>query len=290
MEQESQDRVPADITPALYVVATPLGNLADITLRALAVLRGVDVIAAEDTRHTRRLLERYGIDTELLAAHQHNEAAVAARLAQRVRQGGSVALVTDAGTPALSDPGARIVAAMQAEGLPVIPVPGPSAAVAALSVAGLTDPHFLFYGFLPAKPAARRAAIAGLRPLACALVFFEAPHRIQETVADLAAGLEAQREIVIARELTKIYESIVRLPLGQAPAWLEEDANRRRGEFVLVVSGPPPRAGLDAEAERVLALLLAELPVRQAVKLAAEITGATRNELYQRALELGKEQ
>lgn len=290
MEQESQDRAPADITPALYVVATPLGNLADITLRALAVLRGVDVIAAEDTRHTRRLLERYGIDTELLAAHQHNEAAVAARLAQRVRQGGSVALVTDAGTPALSDPGARIVAAMQAEGLPVIPVPGPSAAVAALSVAGLTDPHFLFYGFLPAKPAARRAAIAGLRPLACALVFFEAPHRIQETVADLAAGLEAQREIVIARELTKIYESIVRLPLGQAPAWLEEDANRRRGEFVLVVSGPPPRAGLDAEAERVLALLLAELPVRQAVKLAAEITGATRNELYQRALELAKEQ
>ncbi|MFZ5508547.1 MAG: 16S rRNA (cytidine(1402)-2'-O)-methyltransferase [Pseudomonadota bacterium] len=290
MEQESQDRAPADITPALYVVATPLGNLTDITLRALAVLRGVDVIAAEDTRHTRRLLERYGIDTELLAAHQHNEAAVAARLAQRVRQGGSVALVTDAGTPALSDPGARIVAAMQAEGLPVIPVPGPSAAVAALSVAGLTDPHFLFYGFLPAKPAARRAAIASLRPLACALVFFEAPHRIQETVADLAAGLEAQREIVIARELTKIYESIVRLPLGEAPAWLEEDANRRRGEFVLVVSGPPPRAGLDAEAERVLALLLAELPVRQAVKLAAEITGATRNELYQRALELGKEQ
>ncbi|MEW5887537.1 MAG: 16S rRNA (cytidine(1402)-2'-O)-methyltransferase [Pseudomonadota bacterium] len=290
MDEESQDRAPVDITPALYVVATPLGNLSDITLRALAVLRGVDVIAAEDTRHTRRLLERYGIDAELLAAHEHNEAAVAGKLVQRVRQGGSVALVTDAGTPAVSDPGARIVAAMQAQGLSVIPVPGPSAAVAALSASGLTDEHFLFYGFLPPRPAARRAAIAGLRPLACALVFYEAPHRIRETVADLAAGLEARREIVIARELTKVYESIVRLPLGQAPTWLDEDANRRRGEFVLVVSGPPQRVGLDAEAERVLALLLAELPVKQAVKLAAEITGAARNELYQRALERAKEQ
>lgn len=272
-------------TAALYVVATPLGNLGDIGARALEVLRGADAIACEDTRHTRRLLEHFGIRAETFSLHEHNEAAAAEKLIRLLREGRSVALVSDAGTPAVSDPGARAVAAVRAAGFAVIPVPGPNAAVAALSASGLTDPHFLFYGFLPAKETARRKALAGLKPLPCALVFYEAPHRIAETVADLAAVLEPQRTIVIARELTKLFESIVSLPLAEAPAWLAADEDRRRGEFVLAVSAPPPAEGVPPGAERALDLLLAELPLRQAVKLAAEISGASKNDLYELALE-----
>lgn len=272
-------------TPALYVVATPLGNLGDIGARALEVLRGADAIACEDTRHTRRLLDHFGIRAETFSLHEHNEAAAAERLIRLLRDGCVVALVSDAGTPAVSDPGARAVAAVRAAGFEVIPVPGPNAAIAALSASGLTDPHFLFYGFLPAKETARRKALAELKPLSCALVFYEAPHRIEETVADLAATLEPQRTLVIARELTKLFESIASLPLADAPAWLAADAYRRRGEFVLAVSAPPPAEGVDAEAARVLDLLLAELPLRQAAKLAAEISGASKNVLYDLALE-----
>jgi 16S rRNA (cytidine1402-2'-O)-methyltransferase len=177
------------------------------------------------------------------------------------------------------------VAAVREAGYEVIPIPGPNAAVAALSASGLTDPHFLFYGFLPAKEAARRKALAELKPLPCALVFYEAPHRIEETVADLAAVLEPGRTLVIARELTKLFESIASLPLSEAPGWLAEDENRRRGEFVLAASAPPPAEGVPAGAERVLDLLLAELPLKQAVKLAAEISGASKNALYDLALE-----
>ena len=272
-------------TAALYVVATPLGNLGDIGARALEVLRGADAIACEDTRHTRRLLEHFGIRSETFSLHEHNEAAAAERLVRLLREGRTLALVSDAGTPAVSDPGARAVAAVRAAGFAVIPVPGPNAAIAALSASGLTDPHFLFYGFLPAKEAARRKAIAGLKPLPCALVFYEAPHRIGETVADLAAELEPQRTLVIARELTKLFESIASLPLAEAPAWLAADEDRRRGEFVLAVSAPPPAEGIGPEAVRVLELLLAELPLKQAVKLAAEISGDSKNALYDLALE-----
>ena len=215
-------------TAALYVVATPLGNLGDISSRALAVLRGADAVACEDTRHTRKLLDHFGIRAETFALHEHNEAAAAARLLGLLREGRTVALVSDAGTPAVSDPGARAVAAVREAGFEVFPVPGPNAAIAALSASGLTDPHFLFYGFLPTKQAARRKAIAALKGLPCALVFYEAPHRIEETVADLAAELQPQRSLVIARELTKLFESIVRLPLAEAPAWLAADENRRR--------------------------------------------------------------
>ncbi len=272
-------------TSALYVVATPLGNLGDIGARALEVLRGADAIACEDTRHTRRLLDHFGIRAETFSLHEHNEAASAERLVRLLRDGRVVALVSDAGTPAVSDPGARAVAAVREAGYEVIPIPGPNAAVAALSASGLTDPHFLFYGFLPAKEAARRKALAELKPLPCALVFYEAPHRIEETVADLAAVLEPGRTLVIARELTKLFESIASLPLSEAPGWLAEDENRRRGEFVLAVSAPPPAEGVPAGAERVLDLLLAELPLKQAVKLAAEISGASKNALYDLALE-----
>ncbi len=276
-------------TAALYVVATPLGNLGDIGARALEVLRGADAVACEDTRHTRHLLDHFGIRAETFSLHEHNEAATAERLLRLLREGRTLALVSDAGTPAVSDPGARAVAAVRAAGFAVIPVPGPNAAIAALSASGLTDPHFLFYGFLPAKEAARRKAIAGLKPLPCALVFYEAPHRIEETVADLAAELEPERTLVIARELTKLFESIASLPLAEAPAWLGADADRRRGEFVLAVSAPPPAEGLGPEAARVLALLLAELPLKQAVKLAAEISGASKNALYDLALEKKRE-
>ncbi|MBZ0142061.1 MAG: 16S rRNA (cytidine(1402)-2'-O)-methyltransferase [Rhodocyclaceae bacterium] len=277
-------------TAALYVVATPLGNLGDISARALEVLRGAAAIACEDTRHTRRLLDHFGIRTETFSLHEHNEAAASERLLRLLREGRAVALVSDAGTPAVSDPGARAVAAVRAAGFDAIPVPGPNAAVAALSASGLADPHFLFYGFLPTKEAARRKALAELKPLPCALVFYEAPHRIEEAVADLAAVLEPGRTLVVARELTKLFESIVSLPLAEAPAWLAADADRRRGEFVLVVSAPPPAEGVSTEAARVLELLLAELPLKQAVKLAAEISGASKNALYDLALEKKKSQ
>ncbi|MBI4985992.1 MAG: 16S rRNA (cytidine(1402)-2'-O)-methyltransferase [Rhodocyclales bacterium] len=284
--EECRNMETHDTTSALYVVATPLGNLDDITLRAVALLRAADLIACEDTRHSRHLLDRHGIRAPLLPLHEHNENAAAEKLVAALGAGKRVALVSDAGTPGISDPGARAIAAVRAAGHRVVPLPGPNAAIAALSAAGLPDARFLFAGFLPTKAAARRADIARLAAVPGALVFYEAPHRVAETVADLVAALEPQRTLVVARELTKLFEEIAAMPLADAPAWFAADANRARGEFVLIVSGPPPRLGIDAEAERVLALLLAELPVKQAAKLAAAIAGASKNELYQRALEL----
>lgn len=270
---------------ALYVVPTPLGNLADLTRRAEEILRTVPWVAAEDTRHSGPLLKQLGSSARTLPAHRHNEHEAAARIVERLQAGESVALISDAGTPGISDPGARVVAAVRAAGCRVVPLPGPCAAVTALSAAGLTDEHFLFHGFLPSKAGQRRQAIAGLREQTAALVFYEAPHRVLETVADLAAGL-GERTLVIARELTKLFESIHSCPLGDALAWLEADANRQRGEFVLIVSGAPAGAD-DGEGERVLRLLLADgLPVKQAAKLAAAITGAAKNALYDRALAL----
>ena len=275
-----------DLTPALYVVATPLGNLGDISQRALAVLGAADVVACEDTRHSRKLLDHFGIRTRLVAVHQHNEEQGARHLIELLAEGKRVALISDAGTPAVSDPGARVVARVREAGWRVIPIPGPNAAIAALSAAGLQDGHFLFYGFLPARPAARRSELAALKALPYALVFYETPHRVAEAVADLAATLEGERTLVVARELTKLFESIDSMPLAEAPAWFAADANRQRGELVLIVSAATAGQQDDGEAERVLRLLLAELPLKQAVKLAAQITGAGKNTLYQRALEL----
>ncbi len=277
------------MAPALYVVATPIGNLGDISLRALELLRVADVVACEDTRHARHLLDHHDIKAPLLAVHQHNEQQAAAKLLEAIGQGKRVALISDAGTPGVSDPGARTVAAVRAAGHRVVPIPGASAAITALSASGLTDEQFHFVGFLPAKVGARRTALEKLATIEAALVFYEAPHRVVETVDDLLAGLGGEREIVIARELTKLFEQIVRLPLAEAPAWLAADSNHQRGEFVLIVAGPAPREGLDAEAERVLKTLLAELPTKQAAKLAAEITGVGKNELYQRAVALKNE-
>jgi 16S rRNA (cytidine1402-2'-O)-methyltransferase len=270
---------------ALYVVPTPLGNLADLTRRSEEVLRSVSWVAAEDTRHSAPLLKQLGAKARTLPAHQHNEHEAAARIVERLQAGESVALISDAGTPGISDPGARIVAAVRAAGGKVVPLPGPCAATTALSGAGLVDEHFLFYGFLPSKGGQRRQAIGELRDYPCALVFYEAPHRVLETVADLAAGL-GERTLVIARELTKLFESIHSCPLSEALAWLQADPNRQRGEFVLLVSGAPAGSD-DGEGERVLKLLLDDgLPVKQAAKLAAAITGAAKNALYDRALAL----
>ena len=276
------------IESALYVVATPIGNLGDITLRALDVLGAVEVVAAEDTRNTRHLLQHHGIgDAKLLALHQHNERAGAEKIITLLQQGKSVALVTDAGTPAVSDPGALLVEAVRAAGFRVIPIPGASAAIAALSASGLANPRFLFYGFLPNKSAARRTALQSLADHPCTLVFYEAPHRILECVTDLHAVFGDAREIVFARELTKLFENIHRCTLGTALDWLNRDPNNQRGEFVLLVSGAAPRNDdLDAQAERVLAALLSELPLKQAVGLAVQITGLNKNALYERALAL----
>jgi 16S rRNA (cytidine1402-2'-O)-methyltransferase len=275
---------------ALYVLATPIGNAADISLRALQVLALADAVACEDTRNTAHLLTRYGLQRPLIAAHQHNEREVADKLIARLQAGERIALVSDAGTPAVSDPGARIVDAVRAAGLRVVPVPGASAVIAALSAAGLVNDRFHFHGFLPAKARQRDTALAQLKPLAATLVFYEAPHRIVDTVAALATLFEPTRQLVLARELTKLFEEIHRCPLADAAAWLAADANRQRGEFVLVLHALPEAAGaaevLPEAAERLLEALLEARPLKQAVALAAEAGVAPRNLLYRRALEL----
>lgn len=272
--------------PALYVVPTPLGNLADMTQRAVDTLRQVAWVAAEDTRHSAPLLKHIGATARLLPAHEHNEEGAAQQVIGKLAGGESVALVSDAGTPAVSDPGARLVARVRAAGYRVVPLPGACAAVTALSASGLADAHFLFYGFLPAKNKQREDALRALADLPYALVFYEAPHRIVETVESLSRVLGAGRTLVLARELTKLFETIHSCPLEEALAWLQADTNRQRGEFVLLVSGAT-EANDGAEGERVLRLLLEDgLSVKQAARLAHTITGAPKNALYDLALRL----
>jgi len=271
----------------LYVVATPIGNLGDLAPRARAVLGAVDAILAEDTRHTRHLTTHFAIATALEPLHEHNEAARAGALVERLRGGAALALVSDAGTPLLSDPGFGLVRAVRAAGLPVVAVPGPCAAIAALSIAGLPTDRFCFEGFLPARGAARRARIAALAGEPRTLVLYESPHRIGEALADLAAGLGATRPAAVARELTKLHEAVHRTTLGELVEWSARDPHAAAGEVVLVVGGAPAADPAGAgEAERVLSVLLAELPLKQAVALAVALTGEPRNRLYQRALAL----
>ena len=273
---------------ALYVVATPIGNLGDITLRALEILKQVDLIAAEDTRLSGHLLKHFGIGAKLLSVREHNEAAGAQKIIAALQAQQNVALITDAGTPGISDPGARVVAAVRAAGGRVIPIPGASALTAAISVCGLDAKHFLFYGFLPAKSGERRATLAALATLPYTLGFYEAPHRIVETVADLVDIFGLERELVFARELTKTFEQIHACRLEDASAWLQDDTQRQRGEFVLLLSGAPAQTE-SGEGERVLRLLLPSLPVSQAVKLAAQISGVKKNALYELALHIQKD-
>ncbi|MDH4192271.1 MAG: 16S rRNA (cytidine(1402)-2'-O)-methyltransferase [Betaproteobacteria bacterium] len=270
----------------LYIVATPIGNLADASPRALETLAQCDLVACEDTRTTRGLLSRHGISAHTLSLHAHNERSAGERLLEALRQGKRVAVVSDAGTPAISDPGALLVAAAHREGFRVIPIPGPNAAVAAYSASGYTAERFLFAGFLPATRAARRKALADLE-IAWPLIFYEAPHRVLETVEDLVERYGADREIVIARELTKMFEEIARMPLGAAHAWLGAEQHRQQGEFVLVLGPGAPQPSKEvAEGERVLAVLLEALSPGEAARLAARISGESKNKLYEKALEL----
>lgn len=274
-------------TGTLYVVATPIGNRADITRRALEVLAAVDRILAEDTRHSGALLAALGIATPLLSLHEHNEAAQTEAVVGRLRAGENLALISDAGTPLISDPGFRVVRAARQAGVPVVPVPGASALIAALSAAGLPTDRFVFEGFLPAKAPARRARLQELAAETRTLVFYESSHRIQDCIDDLAGIFGVGRQAVIARELTKAFEQIHGGPLAELRTWLAADPNRSRGEFVVLAQGaePLPDSDVPPEAQRVLAVLLRELPVKQAAALAAEITGARRNALYQWALD-----
>ena len=273
----------------LYVVATPIGNLADISLRALHVLQKVDVIACEDTRHTQQMLRAYGIDrpgSQLLAVHQHNEAEAAQTVITRLAQGERVAYVSDAGTPAISDPGARLTAAVRLAGYRVLPLPGASSVITVLSASGMAgEDGFVFTGFLPSKAGERQHAVQALAQETRAVVLLEAPHRI-EALAQ-ALGVLGERRITVGRELTTQFEQIETVAAQDFAAWLAEKPDRQRGEFALVVHDAPV-AETTGEGLRVLQLLLPELPLKTAVKLAAEITGESKNVLYDQALELKK--
>ena len=275
-------------TGTLFVVATPIGNLEDISARALRVLAEVSLIAAEDTRHSARLLQHFGITTPLAACHEHNERDQGGRFLSRLQAGEDVALISDAGTPLISDPGYHLVRQARAAGVRVVPLPGACALIAALSAAGLPSDRFVFEGFLPAKVAARRARLEQLKEESRTLIFYEAPHRILECLVDLENVFGVERPALLARELTKTFETLKGLPLNQLRAWVEADGNQQRGECVVVVGGwqaPQGEDAVDNQARRVLELLLGELPVKRAAALAAEITGVRKNLLYQIALE-----
>lgn len=268
----------------LYIVATPIGNLADSSPRSIEVLRVADIIACEDTRTSRTLLAHHGITTRTVALHAHNERGAGEKLLRALHEGSSVALVSDAGTPGISDPGALLVAAAHRDGLRVVPVPGANAAVAAYSAAGFDAGRFLFAGFLPAKPG---KALEDL-DLPFPVILYEAPHRVLATVQALLERFGPERDIAIARELSKKFEEVARMKLADAPGWLEAGPHRQAGEFVLVL-GPGAQKGVDrAEAERILKILLEKLPAGEAAKLAARITGVPRNELYKAALQDSK--
>jgi 16S rRNA (cytidine1402-2'-O)-methyltransferase len=272
----------------LFVVATPIGNLEDISARAVRVLTEVALIAAEDTRHSQRLLQHFGINTPLQACHEHNERDQGGRFIARLLAGEDVALISDAGTPLISDPGFHLVRQARAAGVRVVPIPGACALVAALSAAGLPSDRFIFEGFLPAKSTARCARLEAIKEEPRTLIFYEAPHRLLESLQDMGKVFGADRLAVLARELTKTFETLKGLPLGELSKWVASDANQQRGECVLLVAGwqaPEGDSAVSAEALRVLDLLLEDLPVKRAAAVAAEITGARKNVLYQIALE-----
>ncbi|RMQ43672.1 hypothetical protein ALQ04_05072 [Pseudomonas cichorii] len=278
---------------SLYVVATPIGNLDDMSVRALKVLREVALIAAEDTRHSSRLMQHFGISTPLAACHEHNERDEGSRFITRLLAGDDVALISDAGTPLISDPGYHLVRQARAAGVQVVPVPGACALIAALSAAGLPSDRFIFEGFLPAKAVGRKTRLEVLREEPRTLIFYEAPHRILECLQDMEEVFGPERPALLARELTKTFETLKGLPLAELRAFVEADSNQQRGECVVLVAGWTPPQDEDvigAEARRVLDLLLEEMPLKRAAALAAEITGVRKNLLYQVALEKQKGQ
>lgn len=269
----------------LYVVATPLGNLDDFSPRAVSTLRSVDLILAEDTRHSRKLLEHYAITTPMQSYHEHNEAERVDEIIARLVKGQSTALISDAGTPLINDPGYRLVQAAHKAGIPVIPVPGPAAITAALSVAGLPTDRFIYEGFLPTKQAARLRRLGELSREERTMVFYESPHRLRACLRDMIDCFGGERQAVIAKELTKLHETVCKDSLLNLLAWLAEDDRRLKGEFVLIIAGCGLEDGVSQEeAERVLQLLMKQMPLKQAVAAAAEILGESKNRLYQLAL------
>lgn len=267
---------------ALYIVPTPIGNLSDISQRAIDVLRQATLIAAEDTRHSQVLLSHLGISTPMVAHHEHSTAGALSKLLDRLRQGESVALISDAGTPLVSDPGYRLVREVQDAGLPVVPIPGPCSLITALCASGLPTNRFYFEGFLPAKSVQRRRRLEALAELEVTLIFLEAPHRVAETLQDMLAIFGSEREVTLARELTKSFETIRRLPLEKMWSWVTDDVNQQRGELVLLL-GPPAKQSATTVTQgalRILRLLSEELPPRKASALTAEITGARARDLY----------
>ena len=285
MDAMSRQQIPE---ATLYVIGTPIGNICDISLRALAVLDAADVVACEDTRNTRALLGAYGLTKTLVAAHQHNEREAAEQLIARLQKGERVALVSDAGTPGVSDPGARIVDSVREAGCHVVPVPGPSAVVTALSASGFPDEGFRFVGFLPTKSSQRLEVLNALKDLPATLVFYEAPHRIKAMLDALTSVFGPVRRVMIARELTKLFEETWRGTLAEVGDWLAGDSNRMRGEFVVLVEGVGvgESSGNDEEVKRILDILLASLPVSSAVAAAVRITGQKKNHLYNLALQM----
>lgn len=272
----------------LYVVATPIGNLEDITARALRVLTEVELIAAEDTRHSSRLLQHFSISTPLVSCHDHNERAESVTLIKRMEQGASIALISDAGTPLISDPGYHLVAQAHAAGIKVVPVPGVSAVIAALSAAGLPSDRFVFEGFLPAKEGARQKYLQSLEQENRTMIFYEAPHRVLDSVRAMVEVFGGERQAVLARELTKTFETIKGASLAELAQWIAEDTNQQRGECVLLVKGVDTKAAADdisVEAQSMLKLLCTELPLKKAAAMTAQITGVRKNLLYQWGLD-----
>ncbi len=273
---------------SLYIVATPIGNMGDMTERAKKTLADVNVIAVEDTRRSGQLLRNFEISTPMIAVHEHNERQICDSLLDKIEKGESIALISDAGTPLLSDPGYFLVNQARERDIPVVPIPGVSAVITALSVAGLPTDRFVFEGFLPAKSAARKQKLENLKDDGRTVIFYEAPHRIVEMLKDCQLVFGGQRKVVLARELTKTFETVHGDVLDELIPWVEADDNQKKGEFVVLVQGAQAReeTGIDAESERILLILLEDLPVKQAAALASNITGLKKNALYQYALEL----
>ena len=275
----------------IYIVATPIGNLGDISKRALDTLKGVDIIFAEDTRNTRKLLTHYRIQQKLYSLHEHNEAEKTQEIIRLLEQGSNIALVSDAGTPLISDPGYRMVKDVSKQGFTIVPIPGPSAIITALSIAGLPTERFTFEGFLPSKPSARRSVLENNKHEERTHVYYESSHRIENSIKDLCDIYGKKREVVLARELTKLYEDIFRGTLEQLVDWISAESVRKKGEFVLILHGFITKSDDDANdisSEDLLKILLNELPVKQAAGLAAKITGQAKNKLYKQALSLAK--
>jgi 16S rRNA (cytidine1402-2'-O)-methyltransferase len=271
----------------LYIVATPIGNLADMSQRAIQTLKEVDLIAAEDTRHSRYLLDHFTISTPTLSLHDHNEQERSAQLVTQLQQGKSIALISDAGTPLISDPGYHLVKIARDHGIKVIPIPGACAAITALSAAGLPSDQFIFAGFLPSKKIARQNALQNLTDETRTLIFYEAPHRIMDLIEDMLMVFGAEREVVIARELTKLFETIKTGTLAELLTWLQSDANQQKGEFVVLVKGAVKQeSDNSADITQTLKILLDELSISQAVALTVKLTGEKKNKVYAKALEL----